>query len=88
MKVDEKSRRKKFAFELLDDSKVVFDLEPDGTGGTDLTMTNSGLPERDIQDMTPGWVGILMNLEAVADHSVDLRHRDPNRSWEKGYIEP
>ncbi|MFZ1023880.1 MAG: SRPBCC domain-containing protein [Thermoplasmata archaeon] len=88
MKVYERSRPRRFAFEFLDDSKVVFDIEPDGKGGTALTMTNSGLPMKDILDMTPGWVGILMNLKSVTDHSLDLRHRDPYRNWERGYVEP
>jgi uncharacterized protein YndB with AHSA1/START domain len=88
MKVYERSRPRRFSFEFFDESKVVFDIEPDGSGGTDLTMTNSGLPEKDIPDMIPGWVGILMNLKAVTDHSLDLRHRDPDRNWERGYVEP
>ncbi len=88
MKVFEKSPPRKFAFEFFDDSRVTFDVEPDGKGGTDLTMTNSNLPEKDIPDMTPGWVGILMNLKAVVDHSIDLRNLDSARSGEQGFVEP
>jgi hypothetical protein len=85
--VYERARPRKFVFEFFDDSRVTFDIESDGMGGTDLTMTNSSWSASDIRDMTPGWVGTLLNLKAIADHSVDLRGHDLKRTWEQGFVE-
>lgn len=68
-------------------SVTTFDLTDDGHGGTDLTVTDSGVPARDRTEVIAGWVSVLMNLKAVVDFGVDLRVHDPARHWETGYVE-
>lgn len=40
-------------------SVVVFDLEPDGAGGTDLALTNTGFPAEDRAELVAGWLNVL-----------------------------
>jgi hypothetical protein len=37
-----------------------------------------------------GWASVLLALKAAVDFGVDLRHHDPERTWDQGYgdIEP
>lgn len=68
-------------------STVVFDLEPDGTGGTDLTLTNSGFDPGEREEILAGWLNVLLPLKAWVDFGVDLRTHDPTRTWERGYVD-
>ena len=34
-----------------------------------------------------GWVSVLLALKAAVDFAVDLRNRDPDRTWEDGYVD-
>ena len=63
-------------------SETSFELEPDGEGGTDLTLTAKG----DAESLA-GWVSVLLALKAAADFGVDVRNHDPRRSWSQGYCD-
>ncbi len=69
------------------DSRVVFDLLPDGAGGTDLTLTNTGFHPDDYHDILPGWLNVLLPLKAAADFGVDLRNHDTTRTWDHGFVD-
>lgn len=62
-------------------------LEEDDKGGTDLTLTDVGVPDPYHSEVIAGWVSVLMNLKAAVDFGVDLRTHDPERNWDNGYIE-
>ena len=66
---------------------TTFDLQDDGAGGTDLTLTNTGFAAEDREDALPGWLNILLPLKAQADFGVDLRGDDPERDWGRGYVD-
>jgi hypothetical protein len=66
---------------------VAFELVSDGAGGTDLTLTESGLPTVARVENMVGWVTVLLNLKAAVDFGIDLRNKDPKRSWEWGYVD-
>jgi uncharacterized protein YndB with AHSA1/START domain len=68
-------------------STVTFALDPDGRGGTDLTLTDEGVPDADRSEVTAGWLNVLFPLKAAVDHRVDLRSHDPTRTWERGYVD-
>ena len=63
-------------------SRTTFELEPDGDGGTDLTLSGEGDAE-----VLAGWVSVLLALKAAADFGVDLRNHDPGRTWWQGYCD-
>lgn len=64
-----------------------FEFAAADDGGCDLTLTADCRDPGDRADMRAGWVSVLMNLKAVADHGVDLRNHDPARSWDEGYAD-
>jgi hypothetical protein len=66
---------------------ATFTLSDGGQGGTDLTLTDTGVPAQDRAEVTTGWVSVLLALKAAADFGADLRNHDPARSWEQGYVE-
>jgi hypothetical protein len=66
---------------------VSFDLESDGQGGIDLTMTEEGVPPEEWAEQSAGWLSVLLNLKAAADFGVDLRNHDPARIWDQGYVD-
>ncbi len=69
------------------DSPVEFRLAPDGSGGTDLEMCNHGLSAEAKEEVSPGWLNVLLPLKAWVDHGVDLHNHDPARSWDQGYVD-
>jgi len=75
-----------FAFTYFG-TEVRIELAPDGAGGTDLTLTNSGVPEDEYEDMLPGWLNVLLPLKAAADFGIDVRNHDPARSWRERYVD-
>ena len=77
----------KFQVEYYGGSITTFELNPDGSGGTDLTLTDQGIPEEDRTEVIAGWVSVLMALKARVDFGVDLRNHDPQRTWDDGYLE-
>lgn len=68
-------------------SAATFELVPDGGGGTDLTLTETGVPEAELVQNRAGWVSVLLALKAAVDFAVDLRNHDPDRTWERGYVD-
>jgi uncharacterized protein YndB with AHSA1/START domain len=70
-----------FALEYFGGSRVAFQLAADGSGGTELTLTESGLSPADREENAAGWVSVLLALKAAVDHGVDLRNHDPRRTW-------
>ena len=76
-----------FQVEYYGGSITTFELSPDGSGGTDLSLTDEGVPAEDRTDIIAGWVSVLMALKASADFGVDLRNHDPGRTWDEGYAE-
>lgn len=77
---------KRFAVQYLG-GPAMFVLAPDGDGGTDLALTHEGLPPEERAETAAGWVSVLMAMKAAADHDVDLRNRDPDRTWAEGYVD-
>ncbi len=76
-----------FTVSYYGNSIAAFILEEDGFGGTDLTLTDTGVPPEDRMEVCAGWVSVLMALKAAVDFGVDLRGHDPERSWDQGYVE-
>lgn len=76
----------RFAFTYFG-THVLFELAPDGKGGTDLTLTNSNVPPGAYEEMLPGWLNVLLPLKAAADFGVDLRSHDPARTWRERYVD-
>ncbi len=66
---------------------VEFRLSPDGSGGTDLEMRHLGLDIQARDQVTPGWLNVLLPMKAYVDHGVDLHNHDPSRSWDQRYVD-
>lgn len=77
----------RFALNYYGDSVVVFTLEEDGQGGTELLLTDSGVSSLFRTEVIAGWVSVLLALKAAVDFGVDLRNHDANRHWDTGYAE-
>ena len=76
-----------FKVEYYGGSITTFELHPDGVGGTDLTLTDQGVPPEDRTEVIAGWVSVLMVLKAHVDFGVDLRTHDRSRTWDESYVE-
>ena len=68
-------------------SKVTFELSPTGDGGTDITLTNTGVKPEDHAEVQAGWLNVLFPLKATVDFGVDLRNHDPERTWDQRFID-
>ena len=77
----------RFAVRYYGNSTATFTLADDGRGGTDLTLTDAGVPMPDREEVIAGWVSVLLALKAAVDFGVDLRAHDPERNWDSGYAE-
>ena len=66
-------------------SRVTVDLESDGRGGCDLRLREEGAPEP--LENYAGWVTVLLVCKAAVDFGIDLRSRDPARSWDAGFVD-
>jgi hypothetical protein len=86
-KVIESNFPHRYAVEYFGNSIATFELQDDGAGGTDLTLTDAGVPEKDRIETIAGWVSVLMALKAAVDFSVDLRNHDPHRAWDEGFVD-
>ena len=76
-----------FAVQYYGDSVAEFALEEDGQGGTDLTLTDTGVPAEHRAEVAAGWVSVLMSLKAAVDFGIDLRSHDLDCHWDTGYVE-
>ena len=86
-KILDRSSPSRFAVEYYGGSITTFDLESDGGSGTDLTVTDQGVPPEDRVEVIAGWVSVLMALKATVDFGIDLRNHDPKRTWDEGFVE-
>lgn len=77
----------RYAVVYFGGSRCRFELTPDGRGGTDLTLTDEGVPPPDWAETNTGWISVLMALKAAVDFGVDLRNHDPERTWDQGYAD-
>lgn len=77
-----------FSFGYFGGSTVSLDFEPDGRGGCDLRLTETGLrtPE-DREENRAGWVSVLLALKAAVDFRLDIRSHDPSRTWDQGFVD-
>ncbi len=76
-----------FSVRYYGGSTATFTLKEDGSGGTDLALTDQGVDPEHRSEVIAGWVSVLMTLKAAVEYSVDLRNHDPDRSWDEGYVE-
>ena len=83
----EKNPPHRFRVEYYGGSITTFELSPDGSGGTNLTLTDAGISAEDRTEVIAGWVSVLMALKASVDFGTDLRNHDPERTWDEGYVE-
>jgi Uncharacterized conserved protein len=83
----ERERPHKYVVEYYGGSTTTFELGSDGSGGTDLALTDQGVSEEDRAEVMAGWVSVLMALKASVDCGIDLRDHDPRRTWDEGYVE-
>ncbi|MHA2298811.1 MAG: SRPBCC family protein [Candidatus Hodarchaeales archaeon] len=77
----------KFLVEYIGGSRACFTLTPDGRGGTDLEVTDAGVPEEHRTEVIAGWGSVLMALKGAVDFGIDLRNHDPERTWDQGYFD-
>lgn len=75
-----------FGFRYFD-TEVEIGLAADGSGGTDLTLVNTGVPDGEFEQVHAGWLSVLLPLKAAADFGVDLRNHDPDRTWSELYVD-
>lgn len=64
-----------------------FRLQSDSSGGTELSLHATEVPESQRTEMIAGWVSVLMAMKAYVDHGVDLRNHNENRVWSNGYAD-
>ncbi|HVS62226.1 MAG TPA: SRPBCC domain-containing protein [Thermoanaerobaculia bacterium] len=76
----------RFSLTYFDATTVTFELEPAGEG-TDLRLHEANVPAATEAENRAGWVSVLLNLKARADHGIDLRNHDPECTWSKGYVD-
>lgn len=74
------ARPRTFAVEYFG-SRVTFRL----TGATDVELVDERTEDR--EEVTAGWVSVLMQLKAAIQFGVDLRNHSRERSWDRGYVE-
>jgi uncharacterized protein YndB with AHSA1/START domain len=86
-KIQEQTPPHRFSVVYYGGSITMFELAPDGAGGTDLTLTDQGVPDEDRTEVIAGWVSVLMALKAAVDFGVDLRTHDPSRTWDQGFAD-
>lgn len=85
-RVLERSRPHRWAVDYFG-STAEFTLEPDGAGGTDLTLTDRGVAPENRGEVIAGWLNVLLPMKAWVDHGIDLRNHDPERTWDEGYVD-
>lgn len=78
---------RRLAVEYIGGSVATFELEDDGRGGTDLTLTDEGVPAADRAEVSAGWVSVLLALKAAVDFGADLRNHDAARTWDAGFVD-
>ena len=77
----------RFAVTYFGGSRLVFACNPDGAGGTELVLTETGVPPQEWAENRAGWVSVLLALKAAVDYNIDLRNHDTRRTWADGYVD-
>ena len=85
-RVLEREPSKRFSIDYFG-AVATFELEPDGAGGTDVTLTHDGVDAESWTEVHAGWLNVLFPLKAWLAHGVDLRNHDPKRLWDDGYVD-
>ena len=78
---------KRFQISYYGGTVATFELGEDLGGGTELTLTDRGVPSEYYAVVLAGWVSVLMTLKAAVDFGVDLRNHDPTRTWDQQYAD-
>lgn len=78
---------RRFAVAYFGGSEATFELAAAPDGGTDLSLTERLVPPGEREANRPGWVAVLLALKAAADFGVDLRNHDPERTWDRGFVD-
>jgi uncharacterized protein YndB with AHSA1/START domain len=86
-KIIENLPSRRFSVEYFGRSIVTFELHEERNDGTDLILTDSGVPDQDKGEIIAGWVSVLLALKAAVDFDVDLRNHNPERTWDQGYAD-
>lgn len=76
----------RLSFTYFGGSTATFELREAGAG-TDLCLRETGVCAGDFEENQAGWVSVLMNLKAQADHRVDLRNHDRQCCWANAYVD-
>ena len=77
----------RFAFEYFEGSRAELSLSDGDGGGTVVRIHETNLDEATALENRPGWVSVLLNLKAVAQHGADLRNHDARLSWSQGFVD-
>lgn len=85
-RVLESSPPHRLSLTYFNGSIVTFDVHEQSTG-TEVQLLETNLTPSDESQNRAGWVSVLMNLKAQADHGIDLRNHSPNYVWSKGYVD-
>jgi uncharacterized protein YndB with AHSA1/START domain len=83
----EATPHRRFVLAYYGGSIATFELESDGQGGTDLTLTDTNVAEQYHAEVLAGWVSVLLALKAAIDFDIDLRNHDLTRTWDSGYVD-
>ena len=85
-KIIEKKPQNLFRLEYFG-TEVTFELIETDENGTDLHLTAMTPNESVKNEMTAGWVSVLMAMKGAVDFGVDLRNHNSERVWENGYLD-
>ena len=77
----------RFSFEYFEGSRAELSLADADDGGTVVRLHETNLDEATVAENRPGWVSVLLNLKAVAQHGADLRNHDVRLSWSQGFVD-
>jgi hypothetical protein len=83
----EREPPRRLALRYFGGSVTTFDLLDDGSGGTDLQLTDVGTPAEDRTEVIAGWISLLLALKATVDFSADLGDHSPAHIWAAGNTE-
>ncbi|HEX6375187.1 MAG TPA: SRPBCC domain-containing protein [Allosphingosinicella sp.] len=75
----------RLVFRYFGGSTVTVEISADGAGGCDLRLREEDAP--DPIGNHAGWVSVLLACKAAVDFGIDLRSRDPERSWDAGFVD-
>jgi uncharacterized protein YndB with AHSA1/START domain len=75
----------RLVFRYFGGSMVTVEISSDGAGGCDLRLREAGASEP--LENYAGWVAVLLACKAAVDFGVDLRSRDPGRTWDAGFVD-